>query len=285
MDLSKQSVMNDILIRNGFTFKKSLGQNFLIDGTICPKMADCCVDGTTGVIEIGPGAGILTRELCKRAKKVVAVELDERLKPVLAETTGEFHNISFIYADVLKISLEDVIREHFKDVERVCVCANLPYYITSPVIIHLLKSQLPIDTITVMIQKEAADRICAHVGDKNAGSITVAVRFYSESRKLFDVSKKSFFPSPKVDSAVVQLKVLDQPPVDVKSADNFFKLSKALFAQRRKTLINTVSNTLSIDKSLIRNALNEIGLPETVRGETLKIEQIAELSDILFKEL
>lgn len=282
MNLADINVMTTLLSKHGFSFKKSLGQNFLTDETVCPRMAESCLDNETGVIEIGPGAGILTRELCKRAKKVVAIELDKRLEPVLNTTVGEFKNIEIIFGDAMKLDLKSIIKEKFSDCNRVCVCANLPYYITSPIIMGLLQSNLPIDTITVMVQKEAADRICADVGEKDAGALTVAVRYYSNSKKLFDVPRTSFYPSPKVDSSVIALHILKEPPVKVKSEENFFKLTKACFAQRRKTLLNTVSNTLPIDKDKIRSALNEMNLSETIRGEALSITELAKLSDLLF---
>ena len=284
MDLSDKNTMLKILGENGFSFKKSLGQNFLIDGNICPRMADASVDKDTSVIEIGPGAGILTVELCKRAEKVVAIELDQRLKPVLMQTTEQFNNLDIIFGDVLELDLKDIIKQHFNNPKRICVCANLPYYVTSPVIMHLLKSGLPIDSITVMVQKEAADRICAKVGDKKSGAITVAVSYYCEAEKLFDVSKNCFYPSPKVDSAVIKLKIKKEPDFKVNSTENFFKLSRALFAQRRKTLVNTVSNTLTIDKQLLKNSLKQMGLDENIRGEALTLVEIAELSDLVFKE-
>ncbi len=283
MNLADINVMTKILSDNGFSFKKSLGQNFLTDKTVCPRMAESCLDENTGVIEIGPGAGILTRELCKTAKRVVAIELDERLKPVLDTTVGEFDNIKIIFGDAMKLDLKQLIAENFNDCARVCVCANLPYYITSPIIMGLLRSRLPIDTITVMVQKEAADRLCDKVGGKKAGAITVAVNYYCVATKLFDVPKTSFYPSPKVDSSVIELKISKTPPVSVKSEENFFKLTKALFAQRRKTLLNTVSNTLAIPKDTVKSALFELGLSENIRGEVLNMEQIAALSDLLFK--
>lgn len=283
MNLADIDVMTKLLSDNGFSFKKSLGQNFLTDPTVCPRMAESCLDSETGVIEIGPGAGILTRELCLRAKKVVAIELDERLKPVLNTTVGEFDNISVVFGDAMKLDLKKIIAESFGNCEKVCLCANLPYYITSPIIMGLLESKLPIKTITVMVQKEAADRLCAEVGSKNAGAITVAVNYYCTAKKLFDVPRTSFHPSPKVDSSVIELTVLDKPPISVISEENFFKLSKALFAQRRKTLLNTVSNTLGIPKDIIKTALAELNIPETIRGEVLNMQSIARLSDKLFK--
>ena len=281
MNLSDRKSVTEILKEMNFSFKKSLGQNFLTDGTVCPKMAEAAADENTGVIEIGPGAGVLTRELSLKAKKVVSIEIDERLRPVLDKTLAGFDNVKVIFADVMKTDLSALIKEEFSDCKRVTVCANLPYYITSPVIMGLLESRLPIESITVMVQKEAAIRLCADVGTRDAGAVTAAVRFYAEPEILFHVPKECFMPSPKVDSAVIQLNILKEPPISVKSEEFFFKIIKACFAQRRKTLLNTLSNTMGIDKSLIKKAVSEMGLAESVRGETLNLTQLAELSDKL----
>ncbi len=281
MQLSDQKNIRKILEAGGFTFKKSLGQNFLIDPTVCPAMADAACDGETGVIEIGPGAGVLTAELAKRAKRVVSIELDERLRPVLAKTLAEFNNIELIFADAMKIDLKKVISEHFADCKRVTVCANLPYYITSPIIMMLLESRLPIDSITVMVQKEAAERLCAVVGNRQSGAVTVAVRYYAESEILFSVPRESFLPSPNVDSSVIRLNICENPPIEVSDEKRFFRLVKACFAQRRKTLCNTVSNTMGVSKEKLVSALDQIGLPPTVRGEQLTMEQLAALSELI----
>ncbi|MCQ2455163.1 MAG: 16S rRNA (adenine(1518)-N(6)/adenine(1519)-N(6))-dimethyltransferase RsmA [Clostridia bacterium] len=283
MNLADINEITELLKKNGFSFKKSLGQNFLIDETVCPRMAESCLDQNSGVIEIGPGAGVLTRELCKVAKKVVAIELDERLAPVLETTVGEFSNIKIIFGDAMKLNLKEIIKQEFEGCSRVCVCANLPYYITSPIIMGLLESKLPIDSITVMVQKEAADRLCAKVGSREAGAVTVAVNYFSIAEKLFLVDRTSFLPAPKVDSAVINLKIREKPPIELKDEARFFMLSKACFAQRRKTFINTVSNTLNIDKNHLRNCLAKVGLAETVRGEALSMEELAKLSDLIFK--
>ena len=177
----------------------------------------------------------------------------------------------------MKLDLKKIIKVHFADCERVAVCANLPYYITSPIIMMLLEKKLPIESITVMVQKEAAERLCAEVGSRDAGAVTAAVSFYAEKKILFDVSRKSFMPTPNVDSAVIKLNILKEPPIKVIDEKKFFSLVKACFAQRRKTLVNTVSNTLGIDKEILRNALSELGLSETVRGEALTMEQLAKL--------
>mgnify|MGYP004656577399 FL=1 len=281
MELSDKKSVSRILESGGFTFKKSLGQNFLIDPSVCPAMADAACGEDTGVIEIGPGAGVLTAELAKRAKRVVSIELDERLRQVLAKTLADFDNVKLIFADVMKTDLSAVIKENFSDCGRVTVCANLPYYITSPVIMSLLESRLPVESITVMVQKEAAQRLCAEVGSRDAGAVTAAVKYYAESEILFEVPKTSFMPPPKVDSAVIQLKILEKPPVETKDEEFFFKFVKACFAQRRKTLVNTVSSTLGTDKEALRGALADIGLEPTVRGEALTLPQLAELADCL----
>lgn len=281
MNLSDINTVRALLQKNGFTFKKSLGQNFLINPTVCPAMADAACDNQTGVIEIGPGIGVLTSELSARAKRVVAIELDERLKKILPATLSDCENVEIIYGDVLKTDLKKLITEKFSDCERVAVCANLPYYITSPIVMTLLESRLPIDSITVMVQKEAAERLCAKVGTRQAGAVSVAVSYYSEPEILFEVDKNSFMPPPKVDSAVIQLYIRNNPPVKVGSEENFFRLVKACFAQRRKTLVNTVSSAAGIDKENIKKALTQLGLSETVRGERLTLEQLAELSNLI----
>ena len=282
MNLSDIKTVESLLKKAGFSFKKSLGQNFLIDSSVCPAMAEAACDKNTGVIEIGPGIGVLTKELSKCAKRVVTIELDERLKKILPITLAECENVTVIYGDAMKLDLKQIISKNFADCERVCVCANLPYYITSPIVMELLESKLPIESITVMVQLEAAVRLCADVGSRDAGAVTVAVSYYADKEILFEVGRNSFMPAPNVDSAVIQLKIRDNPPVNIKSEENFFRLVKACFAQRRKTLVNTVSNTLGISKDVLKSALSEIGLTETVRGEQLTIEQIAILSDKIF---
>ena len=281
MNLSDINTVRALLQKNGFTFKKSLGQNFLINPDVCPAMADAACDKDTGVIEIGPGIGVLTAELSERAKRVIAIELDERLKKILPVTLSECENVEIIYGDVLKTDLKALIAEKFSDCKRVAVCANLPYYITSPIVMNLLESRLPIDSITVMVQKEAAERLCAKVGTRQAGAVSVAVSYYAEPEILFGVDKDSFMPPPKVDSAVIQLHIRENPPVAVNDESKFFRLVKACFAQRRKTLVNTVSNTLGIDKENIKKALAKLGLSETVRGERLTLEELAELSNFI----
>ena len=281
MNLSDINTVRSLLQKNGFSFKKSLGQNFLINPDVCPAMAKAACDKQTGVIEIGPGIGVLTAELSACAKRVVSVELDERLKKILAVTLADCKNVEIIYGDVMKIDLRKLISEKLSDCDRVTVCANLPYYITSPIVMSLLESRLPVDNITVMVQKEAAERLCATVGTREAGAVSAAVSYYSKPQILFQVDRESFMPPPKVDSAVIKLKIRENPPVDVKDEKAFFKLVKCCFAQRRKTLVNTVSNTSGTDKETLKNALCTLGISETVRGEQLSLEQLAELSNLL----
>ena len=281
MNLADINTVRSLLAKNGFTFKKSLGQNFLINPDVCPAMANAACDSETGVIEIGPGIGVLTRELAKTAKKVIAIELDERLKKILPETLSGLANVEVIYGDALKLDLNEIIKEKLSCCKSVAVCANLPYYITSPVIMNLLESRLPITSVTVMVQKEAAQRLCAEVGTREAGAVSVAVSYYAEPHILFGVSRASFMPPPNVDSAVIQLKIRKEPPIKVKNEKEFFRLVKCCFSQRRKTLVNAVSNTAGTDKDELRAALRALGLPETVRGEQLTMEQLAALSDII----
>jgi 16S rRNA (adenine1518-N6/adenine1519-N6)-dimethyltransferase len=281
MDLSNIKTIESILKKYGFSFKKSLGQNFLIDSSVCPQMAEYACDENMGVLEIGPGIGVLTKELSNVAKRVVAIELDDRLKKILPETLADCNNVEVIFGDAMKLNLREIIEEKFSDCQGVCVCANLPYYITSPIIMMLLESKLPIKNITVMVQKEAAERLCAEVGTRNAGAVTVAVDYYANAKILFDVDRYSFMPPPNVDSAVIQLEIREQPKVAVNDESKFFAFIKSCFAQRRKTLVNTVANTSNYSKEALKTALTSIGLSETVRAEQLTIEQLAQLSNML----
>lgn len=280
-DLSNITVIQDILRRHGFTFSKSLGQNFLVNPSVCPRMAEMCgADEETGVLEIGTGIGVLTAELAKRAKKVVCVELDTRLLPVLDETLSDFDNVEIINDDIMKIDLAKLIAEKFAGM-RVCVCANLPYYITSPVIMLLLESGLPFYAVTVMVQKEAADRLCAKVGTREAGAVTVAVQYYAEAEKLFSVSRGSFMPAPNVDSAVIRLTLRKEKGVNVTDEKKFFKMVRSAFAQRRKTAVNGISAGMGIEKAEVAEALGRAGLSEKARAEALTMEELARLCEEL----
>lgn len=281
-NLSDIGAVKTILEKHGFTFSKALGQNFLINPEVCPEMARQAVTGENdGVIEIGAGVGVLTAELCKRAKKVVSIELDKRLLPVLDETLGEFDNFEVVNEDILKVDLHKLIREKFSDCENVSVCANLPYYITSPVIMKLLEDKLPVKQIIVMVQREAADRLTAPVGSRESGAITVAVNYYAEAEKLFNVSKGSFVPSPKVDSAVIRLTVYEKPPIETKDEELFFKTVKAMFMQRRKTALNSVSAGLGVPKDTVARALEMTGLDINIRAEKLTLSQLCEFTNNL----
>lgn len=279
--LSDIGTIKDILSRHGFTFSKSLGQNFLINPSVCPRMAEISgADSGVGVIEIGPGIGVLTNELCQLADKVVAVELDKRLLPVLDETLGEYDNLKIVNADVLELDLHKLIKEEFDGME-VVVCANLPYYITSPVIMKLLEDRLPIKAVTVMVQKEAAQRICAEVGSRQSGAVTVSVNYYAKPEMLFGVSAGSFMPAPKVDSAVIRLDVLNTPPVEAENEEKFFKVVKAAFSQRRKILANSLSSGLALEKAEIFEILQKCGIPENIRAEKLSLQNFADIANCL----
>lgn len=281
MELSNIGTIKDILGRHGFTFSKSLGQNFLINPSVCPKMAEQSgAKKGVGVIEVGPGIGVLTCQLAERADKLVAIELDKRLLPVLDETLAEYDNIKIINDDILKIDLKKLIETELSGME-VVVCANLPYYITSPVIMKLLEDRLPINALTVMVQKEAAQRICAEVGSRQSGAVTVAVNYYAKPQILFGVSAGSFMPAPKVDSAVIRLDILKEPCVQVEDEELFFKVVKAAFSQRRKTLPNSLSAGLQISKLTVTNALNRANVPVNYRAEQLTMEQLAKISNAI----
>ncbi len=269
--------------RHGVNFAKSLGQNFLINPTVCPKMADLSgARDEAGAIEVGPGIGVLTYELSKVSKKVVSIELDKRLLPVLDETLANCDNVKIVNDDIMKIDLKKLIDEEFGG-EKVAVCANLPYYITSPVIMRLLEEKLPISSITVMVQKEAAERLCAEPGTRACGAVSAAVRYYAEPQILFRVNRGSFMPAPNVDSAVIRLKILDEPGAKVSNEKYFFKLIKAAFGQRRKTLTNSLSSGLGVSKETVKNALAALGLNERARAEELKLSELAALCEELGK--
>lgn len=280
--LSDIGTIRELMRRHGVSFSKGLGQNFLVNPSVCPRMAEMGgADADAGVLEIGPGIGVLTAELARRAKKVVAIELDDRLLPVLGETLAEFDNVTVIHGDALKLDLAAVIKEHFADCGSVAVCANLPYYITSPILMALLESRLPIRSVTVMVQKEAADRICASVGSRESGALTVAIHYYSQPHMLFRVSAGSFLPPPKVNSAVIRLEILPQPPYDVGDEKTFFAMVKAGFSQRRKTLANSLTSGGFLSKEAAALALSEAGISPTARVEALDMETLARLSRII----
>lgn len=280
-NLSNISVIRDVLSRHGFSFSKGLGQNFLINPTVCPRMAEMGnAQPGWGMIEIGAGVGVLTAELAQRADKVVCIEIDSRLLPILDETLAEYDNIKIVNQDVLKVDLHKLIAEEFPNMP-VAVCANLPYYITSPIIMNLLESRLPISSLTVMVQKEAAQRICAMPGSREVGAVSIAVRYYCEPKVLFQVSRGSFMPAPDVDSTVIRLDIRKQPAVDVKKEEDFFRVVKAAFSQRRKTLSNTLSSGLSMNKTQIAELLECAGVASNLRAEQLSMQQFADIANAL----
>lgn len=268
-NLYDPTVIKEILTRHGFTFSKRFGQNFLINPSVCPRIAELGgVREDCGVIEIGPGIGVLTNELCRRAKKVVAIELDSRLIPILSETLAEYKNLRVINADVLDIDLKKLIDDEFSGLP-VTVCANLPYYITSPIVMKLLKDRLPIESVTTMVQREAADRLCAQIGSREAGAVTVAVRFYSEPEKLFSVGRGSFMPSPNVDSEVIRLNIRKKTP-PVADEELYFRIVRSVFTMRRKTVLNAFSSSMGIDKQAASEILSSAGIAPDMRPEQLK---------------
>lgn len=282
--LSDISTIRAVLEKNGFHFSKALGQNFLINPSVCPRMAalsgaaDCA-----GAVEVGPGIGVLTWELSQVAKKVVSIELDKRLLPVLDETLADCDNVKILNADVMKLDLRRMIEEEFPGGE-VAVCANLPYYITSPVIMRLLEERLPVTSITVMVQKEAAERLCAHPGERACGAVSAAVWYYAEPEILFQVSRGSFMPAPNVDSAVIRLRIRRTPPVEVADEPFFFRVVRAAFAQRRKTAVNSIANTLGRSKQAVVAAFDAAGVPQNARAEALTLEDFAALAAGLLQE-
>ncbi len=280
--LTNAGELRGLLARHGFTFSKGLGQNFIINPSVCPRMAELGGAGeNTGILEIGPGVGVLTAELARRARKVVCVELDERLFPILEETLADFDNVTLVRGDIMKIDLAALIAEHFSGMDA-AVCANLPYYITSPVIMRLLEEELPIKSLTVMVQKEAARRICAAPGTRDAGAVSIAVRYYSEPRILFEVSRGSFMPPPTVDSSVIRLDIRAVPAVDC-DRKSFFRVVRACFSLRRKTVLNCLAAGLSLSKSDAAALLDSAGVSPGARAEQLTMEQFARIASALPK--
>lgn len=284
-NLSNIGVIKDLMNRYGFSFSKGLGQNFLVNPSVCPKIAELGnANERFGIIEIGTGFGVLTCELAKRAKKVVAIEIDSRLIPVLEETLSDFDNVKIINDDVLKVDLYKLIDEEFNGLD-VAVCANLPYYLTSPIIMMLLEKRLPIKSITVMVQKEAGERLCAKLGTREAGAITVAINYFASAKRLFDVKRGSFMPPPNVDSCVIRLDIKEKTPDGVEDEDFFFKTVKAAFSQRRKTLANSVSSNFGVNKDLVYKAINVSNLKESIRPEQMDMEDFITLANNLKKLL
>ena len=281
MNLTNPSELKLLLSKHGFRFSKAMGQNFLIASWVPERIAlEAGIDEGTGVLEVGPGVGCLTHELAQYAGKVLAVELDERLRPVLSETLADCENAEVLFGDVLKQNLPALVKEHFSGLRPV-VCANLPYNVTSPLLTAFLEAGC-FETVTVMIQREVAKRLCAKPGTADYGAFTVFTQWHAEPEILFDVSPGCFLPAPKVTSSVVKLTVRKAPPAEVQSETRFFAVVRAAFNQRRKTLLNALSSGLSgFAKEQIAQAIADCGLDEKVRGEALGIAEFARLSDLL----
>lgn len=284
MDLTNKSELINILGGFDFKFSKSLGQNFLTDRNILDKIIEKSnINQNVNVLEIGPGAGTLTRELCMKAKKVVSVEIDKTLIPVLNYVMNEFQNFTLINDDIMKINLKNLIKEQFGN-EKFVVAANLPYYITTPVIMTFFENDFNIDSLILMIQKEVADRIAARPGTKEYGALTVGTGFYAKNEIICSAPPHCFFPQPKVSSVVIKLEKYEKPPYSVNNKEMFFKIVKSIFSQRRKTLVNSLSGSpfIKCEKEKIISILNDMGLDEKIRGEKLDIAALVELSNKLF---
>lgn len=282
-NLADIKVIKRILNVFGFKFSKSLGQNFIVDDSICPQMAENLSENkNSGVIEIGPGIGVLTVQLAERFKKVVSVEIDKRLIPILKETTAEFSNVKIINADVLKTDLKKIIETEFKDFNEINICANLPYYITSEIIMYILENEeININSLVLMLQKEAAERICAQPGTRQSGAISLAVRYYGEPEVLFFVNKECFTPMPKVDSCVIKINLKKSNSKIVKNKAKFFRVVKLAFLQRRKNILNSLSSGIGKNKDEVKNILNSAGINPNFRAEQLCFEDFLKISDLL----
>ena len=281
MNLTDLATVKDLCARHGFQLSKGFGQNFIVNPGVCPKMVEAAgIDREWGALEIGPGIGVLTKELALRAGKVVSIEVDDRLPPLLDETLAGLDNVRIVMGDVLKTDLAALIEEEFSGMP-VAVCANLPYYITSPIVMKLLEERLPIRHITVMVQKEAAQRLCAAPGTRQAGAVSYAVHYYAQPKVLFTVQPGSFFPPPKVTSAVIQLTLHDAPPVTPADEKAMFRTIRASFGRRRKTVANAASAGLGVPKQRVIEALQQAGMPATARPEQLTLAQYAAFSDAL----
>ena len=282
MELTNISCVKRLMNEENIKFQKKFGQNFLINPDVPRRIADeCQTDRDSVILEIGPGIGTLTQYLCENFKKVIAVEIDGGLIPILSKTLAEYDNVTVINADIMKTDLSSLAKEYF-DGEKVSVCANLPYYITTPVITKLCESGVLFDTITVMVQKEVASRICSSCDSSDWGAISLFCSYYAKTRKLFDVAPGNFMPPPKVTSTVMQFDMYKEPPVVPKDVNLMFSLIKKAFEQRRKTLVNALSGNFGVSKDDIRSAIIKMGKDENVRGEVLSLEEFSALSDMIY---
>ncbi len=278
-----------IMKKYGINANKSLGQNFLIDDEIVSKIVENAnITNEDLVIEIGPGLGTLTNELLKKAKKVIVVELDERMIKILQDRFSLYENIEIINKDILKVNLNDLILKEKQEmgIKSAKVVANLPYYITTPIIMKLLEEKSDIETITVMVQKEVADRLCETPGGKLSGAITYSIYYYSEAEMVLKVPHTSFIPAPEVDSAVIKLKIRKEPPIKVKDEEKLFKIIKYAFMQRRKTLINALSQCdIFKNKDEIKDILENLGISEKIRGEALTLQEFANIANNIYRQI
>ncbi|WP_404330645.1 16S rRNA (adenine(1518)-N(6)/adenine(1519)-N(6))-dimethyltransferase RsmA [Mesobacillus maritimus] len=285
-DIATPVRTREILDKYGFSFKKSLGQNFLIDTNILNRIVDHAnLTDSSAAIEVGPGIGALTEQLARRSKKVMAFEIDQRLLPILADTLSPYPNVKVIHQDILKADVQQYINEELAGIDDIMVVANLPYYVTTPILMKLLEEKLPIRGIVGMLQKEVADRLAAKPGTKEYGSLSIAVQYYTVAETVMIVPKTVFIPQPNVDSAVIRLTVREKPAVIVKDEHFFFQVTRASFAQRRKTILNNLTSQLpngKQNKEQIISALREVEIDESRRGETLSIEEFGRLSDALY---
>ena len=285
MNLCDINVIKPLLQKHGFRFSKSKGQNFLTQSWVPREIAEGAgIDETCGVLEVGPGIGPLTQALCENAGKVVSVEVDTSLKPILAETMADQDNFTLIFGDILKTDIPALVQEHFGGL-RPMACANLPYYITSPVLSALLESRC-FEAVTVMVQKEVAQRICAQAGTKDYSAFSLFCQYYADPEILFDVPPSCFLPQPKVTSAVITLRCRNAPPCPIEDEKLFFRVVKASFAQRRKTLVNGLCSGFgTLTKEQVTGAVVAAGFPENVRGETLDIPGFAKVAEEIGKML
>lgn len=280
MDLTSPKTIKSLAAEFGFTFSKGLGQNFLTDPNVLEQIVDAA-SPEEGVLEIGPGFGVLTYALAEASRKVVAIEIDQRLFPVLDCTLAEFDNVKIIQDDVLKMDIGALLETEFPG-QKISIAANLPYYITTPIVTRLLEAKLPLENIVVMVQKEVAERFCAKAGTKDYGAITLLCQYYTEPEIVTVVPANRFYPTPKVDSAVVRFRMLEEPRVSVQDEKLFFKVVKAAFAQRRKTLLNCLANGFGLEKEKIADMLESLDINPQIRGEKLSIAEFAKIADKMY---
>ncbi|MEE0970178.1 MAG: 16S rRNA (adenine(1518)-N(6)/adenine(1519)-N(6))-dimethyltransferase RsmA [Clostridia bacterium] len=286
MNLCDISTIKNIMKAFGIGFRKELGQNFLTNGMVVSDIADSCSETEHAtILEVGPGIGVLTKELAERYDKVISLEIDKNLLPVLSYTLGDYKNVEIVNSDVMKTDLSELLSPYF-ECGSVSVCANLPYYITTPILMKLLESRLPFESITIMIQQEVADRLCAKAGKSDYGAITAVLAYYGVAEKLFTVTADNFVPAPKVDSAVVRIKLYKKIPYEPKSEDMMFRTIKAAFEQRRKTLSNALSSGFGeLTKDEIKDIIESCGHRPDIRGERLDISEFVSLSDAIYEKV